>query len=217
MFQTVIFDLDGTLLDTLEDLANAANYVCRQNEWPERSIEECRTFVGDGVLNFVKRVAPEWEKSPLITASATQLFCEYYDKHDAEFTRPYAGMVELLQELKDKGVKLGIYSNKKHSFCQQLADHYFPGLFMHVQGKEQGGALKPDAEGTNRVLEAIEANPATTLFVGDSVVDMETARNANVKSCAVSWGFRSEAELKAANPDFWVATTSDIRKIVLGA
>lgn len=216
MFQTVIFDLDGTLLNTLEDLVNAANYVCQQNQWPQRSSEECRAFLGDGSMQYIRRVAPKWENSPLIVATATQQYCEYYAKHNAECTQPYQGVVALLETLKSRGVKLGIYSNKKHTACLQLAQLYFPGVFIHVQGKENDSATKPELAGTQRVLEAMEANPCTTLLVGDSVVDVETARNAGMKCCAVGWGFHSAADLEAVKPDFMADSPQDIGKIVLG-
>ena len=216
MFQTVIFDLDGTILDTLEDLANAGNKVCQQNGWPEHSMEEFRGFIGHGIHSLVKQVAPDSANRPLLVGTAVHQFCNYYETHKQDRSMPYAGIVELLEQLKEAGITLGVYSNKTHSFCDDLVTYFFPNTFMAVQGKLPDVPIKPDSMGTNQVIEALGADPTTTLFVGDGTVDVETARNAGLSSCVVTWGFRSREELIAAKPDYVVESPSDILKIVLG-
>lgn len=215
MFQTVIFDLDGTLLNTLEDLTNAGNHVCAQNGWPLHSQEAFRHMIGGGLTHLIKQLAPSTVHSPLLLVTAAQNFGSYYDAHDMDCTKPYDGIVELLTALKDAGMNLGAYSNKDHAFTQTLVEHFFPGLFQVVQGKCPGVPTKPNSMGTLQVLSALGADPATTLFVGDSPVDVETAHNANLASCAVTWGFRDEAELATANPQHMAHTPTDILNLVL--
>lgn len=216
MFQSVIFDLDGTLLDTLEDLTNAANDTCRQNGWPEHSQDSIRQLVGNGVPNLVRSLSPSGSHSPLLMIAAVQQFCKHYQDHDTDCSCPYPGVMEMLQQLKAAGVTMGVYSNKKHSFCKELVNHYFPDLFVVAQGKEEGLPLKPSLEGTEHVLKAMGVDSKTTLFVGDSMGDVQTAHNANMASCAVTWGFRDAQQLKESNPTYLVDSTQAIVDIVLG-
>ncbi len=215
MFQTVIFDLDGTLLNTLEDLTNAGNHVCAQNGWPLHTQEQFRHMIGGGLGHLIKQLAPSTVHSPLLLVTAAQQFGTYYDAHDMDCTKPYEGIPQLLGALKEAGVQLGAYSNKDHAFTQTLVEHFVPDLFQVVQGKCPGVPTKPDTTGTFQVLQALGANPETTLFVGDSPVDVETAHNAALTSCAVTWGFRDEAELAAAKPQYMVHTPGDILHLVL--
>ncbi len=217
MIQTVIFDLDGTILNTLEDLTNAGNYVCTQNNWPCHSQEEFRAMIGGGLNHLIKQMAPATVRSPLLMVTAAQNFCAYYDAHDMDCTKPYDGIMDMLTALKAAGIQLGVYSNKNHEFTQVLAQHYFPGLFQVVQGKCADVPAKPHTTGTFQVLEALGADAETTLFVGDSPVDVETAHNAALTACAVTWGFRDAAELALAKPQHMAHTPADITALVLGA
>lgn len=215
MFQTVIFDLDGTILNTLEDLTNASNHTCRQNGWAEHSQESVRRMVGHGITQLIRDMAPQGSHSPLIMISAVHQFCQYYQAHDTDCTCPYEGVMAMLQQLKDAGITMGVYSNKNHSLCLELVEHYFPGLFAYVQGKEEGVPLKPSVEGTQRVLTAMGAKAETTLFVGDSMSDVETAHNAGMDACAVTWGFRDAQQLQQSNPTYLVDTPQAIAEIAL--
>ena len=216
MYQTVIFDLDGTLLNTLEDLADAGNWVCRRNGWPEHSLEEFRAMVGHGLSNLVERFSPEGCRSPLMLVNTLAQFSEYYGQHNMDKTAPYTGMTDLVAELGLRGLKLAVYSNKADDFSRQIVEHYFPGAFALVRGKVRGVPVKPDPTGVRQLLVELEADPARTLFVGDSSVDMETAHNAGLTACGVTWGFRSRESLVAAGADFLADTPEQLTAVILG-
>lgn len=216
MYQTVIFDLDGTLLDTLEDLADAGNWVCRRNGWPEHSLEEFRAMVGHGIPNLVERFSPEGCRSPLLMVNTLAQFSQYYGAHNMDKTLPYAGMEELAAELKKRGVQMAVYSNKADDFSRQIVEHFFPGVFSLVRGKVRGVPVKPDPTGVRQVLAELNADPAATLFVGDSSVDMETAHNAGLPACGVTWGFRSRESLEAAGAEFLADTPEQLAAVILG-
>lgn len=215
MFQTVIFDLDGTILNTLEDLSNAGNAICRQNGWPEHTQTEFRQLVGSGIHNLIEQVAPASVHSPLLVATAVHQFCSNYEAHLTDCSCPYPGVEALLAQCKAAGVTMGVYSNKNDGFCQTLVEKFFPNTFAHVQGKCPGVPVKPDVMGTQQVLQALGADPATTLFVGDSGVDVATAKNAGLSCCAVTWGFRDRDDLEGAT--YIVDSPEEIATIVLGA
>lgn len=216
MYQTGIFDLDGTLLNTLEDLADAGNWVCRRNGWPEHSLEEFRAMVGHGLSNLVERFSPEGCRSPLMLVNTLAQFSEYYGQHNMDKTAPYTGMTDLVAELGRRGLKLAVYSNKADDFSRQIVEHYFPGAFALVRGKVRGVPVKPDPTGVRQLLAELEADPARTLFVGDSSVDMETAHNAGLTACGVTWGFRSRESLVAAGADFLADTPEQLTAVILG-
>ena len=216
MYQTVIFDLDGTLLNTLEDLADAGNWVCRRNGWPEHSLEEFRAMVGHGIPNLVERFSPEGCRSPLLMVNTLAQFSQYYGTHNMDKTLPYAGMEELAAELKKRGVQMAVYSNKADDFSRQIVEHFFPGVFSLVRGKVRGVPVKPDPTGVRQVLAELNADPAATLFVGDSSVDMETAHNAGLPACGVTWGFRSRESLEAAGAEFLADTPEQLAAVILG-
>lgn len=216
MYQTVIFDLDGTLLNTLEDLADAGNWVCRRNGWPEHSLKEFRAMVGHGIPNLVERFSPEGCRSPLLMVNTLAQFSQYYGAHNMDKTLPYAGMEELAAELKKRGVQMAVYSNKADDFSRQIVEHFFPGVFSLVRGKVRGVPVKPDPTGVRQVLAELNADPAATLFVGDSSVDMETAHNAGLPACGVTWGFRSRESLEAAGAEFLADTPEQLAAVILG-
>lgn len=216
MYKTVIFDLDGTLLNTIEDLAGAGNWVCRKNGWPEHSVEEFRKMVGHGIPNLVERFSPENCRSPLMMMSTLSQFSDYYGKHSMDETVPYDGIPELVAELRQRGMKLAVCSNKADEFSQVIVEHYFPGVFQVVLGKKKDIPTKPDPAGVALILRQLEADPASTLYVGDSGVDMETARNAGLPACGVTWGFRSRQELEGFSPRYLTDTVAELRAVILG-
>ena len=214
MIKAVVFDLDGTLLNTIQDLANAANPALRTLGLPEHTTEEFLHFVGDGRRNMVLRMLPEALRADeAMVARASGLFDEHYNAHLRDCTAPYPGIPELLAALKAKGLRLGVVSNKPHEFVTQIIEGYFPGLFDSVAG-QQGGCIKPDPSGVKQVIDAFGLHPDQVLYVGDSAVDIETAQNAGTASCGVLWGFRDEAELEEAGAQYIAAHPQDIATLI---
>ena len=215
MVQTVIFDLDGTLADTIEDLTAAGNWVCRQNGWPEFTTEQFKTMVGHGIPNLVSRFTPADCQSPLLLAHTRALFLDYYGEHNLDKTAPYPGIGEMLSALKEAGVQMAVYSNKADRFSREIVERLFPGIFRLVQGQQRGVPVKPDPTGLRHILKELEADPASALFVGDSSVDILTGHNAGLPACGVTWGFRSRASLLEAGADMLADTAAELEALVL--
>ena len=216
MYRTVIFDLDGTLLDTIGDLAAAANAVCRENGWPEYTVQAVEGMVGHGIPNLVSRFSPAEAQEPQTLERTLAQFNRVYGAHNMELTAPYAGMPELLKKLKAAGVRLAVCSNKADEFSQVIVAHYFPGIFEVIRGNLPGTPVKPDPGVARGILEKLNARPEETLMVGDSDVDIRTARNGGLTSCGVLWGFRGRAELEAEGADCLARTPEELVKAVLG-
>ena len=216
MYQHVIFDLDGTLLNTIEDLADASNWVCRNHGWPTHSVEEYKYFVGNGMTQLVLRFSPpEWH-SPEGLAIILREFMTYYDAHKADKTAAYAGMPEAVARMKEAGVSLAVLSNKADQMAGPVVEHYYPGLFPLVQGALDGVPTKPDPTLLHKLMGRMGATKADTLFVGDSNVDIKTAKNGGLTSCGVLWGFRSRQELEEEGASIIVETPQELVQVVLG-
>ena len=203
MIKTVLFDLDGTLLNTIDDLADAGNWVCTQNGWPTFTVEQFKHMVGNGIPKLVERFSPEDARSQEQLAATLAQFSARYDAHKEDKTAPYAGIPELLDTLRANGIQCAVFSNKADAFCGKIIDHYFgTGRFDAVRGSRPGVPTKPDPAGLYALMEQIHADPAATLFVGDSDVDILTGHNAHLPAMGALWGFRGRAEL-TAEPTPW--------------
>lgn len=194
---TVIFDLDGTLLDTLEDLKNSVNYSMRQCGYPEHTLEEIRTYVGNGILLLMQRSIPGGKEDPQFD-KAFALFKEHYGKHCNDTTKPYDGIMELLHTLQKNNIKMAIVSNKADFAVKELNEIYFKELIPVAIGeKESEGIRKKPAPDT--VMEALKELGSTvenSVYIGDSEVDIQTARNSGMDEILCDWGFRGEQFLK---------------------
>lgn len=198
MKRLVIFDLDGTLLNTIEDLGEAANYALEKTGYPTHSIASYPYFVGNGVSKLLQRVLPEDARTEENVNELRKYFIEYYEVHNTDNTKPYPGITELLEQLQDDGVKLAVASNKYDSAVKKLITHYFPQIkWAALEGQKEGVPVKPDPSIVFEILSKCPTKKSDVLYIGDSGVDMETARRACVTSCGVTWGFRPISELMA--------------------
>ena len=215
-FHAVIFDLDGTLLNTLDDLADSCNFVLARKGLPTFPVEQYRGFVGNGAAILMKRIHPKGTSQDELDDSLAQ-FTAYYSAHKDVKTAPYPGIPGLLQGLKAAGLRLCVLSNKPHEISVQIVRQYFgDGTFDIIMGKSPGYPVKPDPASCWLLLSELGLDRSEVLYVGDSNVDMQTARNAGLTKCGVCWGFRSEAELKAEGADYLAHTSDDIYKIATG-
>ena len=215
MYTHVIFDLDGTLLNTIDDLADAGNHVCASHGWPTHTVDEFKRMVGNGIPNLVARFTPDGLGEDEL-AGALAEFSSYYDQHKEDKTAPYPGILELLTELKRQGVHLAVLSNKAHALAGPVVEHYFPGVFEYVQGALPNAPLKPDPTLLRAMMEKVGAKPETTLFVGDSDVDVRTGKNGGLTVCGVLWGFRDRPELESAGADRIISSPDQLAAVVTG-
>lgn len=189
-YELIIFDMDGTILDTLEDLKNCTNHALRLHNMEERSLEEIRNFVGNGIRRLLEQaVAPGTSNDKLDTIQKD--FRKYYDIHCTDFTKPYDGIIELIRELKNRGYKTAVVSNKVHEAVLDLCEQYFPGLFDLAIGEKSNVARKPAPDMVHSALEHFMVAKENAVYIGDSDVDVATARNSKLDMIAVDWGFRS--------------------------
>ena len=201
MKKLVIFDLDGTLLDTIADLAMATNHALNQLGYPTHAEETIRTFVGNGVNKLLERALPEEERTEENVVRMRTHFVPYYDAHNADLSRPYPGIVALLEELQARGLMIAVASNKYQEATLKLVKHYFPTIgFVEILGQREGIAVKPDPTIVSDILKKADVSKEETLYVGDSGVDMQTALNAGVDAVGVTWGFRPRTELEGFHP-----------------
>ena len=214
MYRTLIFDLDGTLLDTIGDLAAAGNHVCREYGWPERSAEAFKAMVGHGMINLMTQFSPPEARSDAQIAETLRRFNAYYAAHSMDTTKPFPGVPELLARLKADGAQMAVYSNKADEFTTVLMERFFPGAFAWVQGKKPGIPTKPDPTGLNGILAALGAERSATLYVGDSATDIRTGHNAGLTVCAVTWGYRPRASLEAAEPEAIVDSAAELEMVI---
>ena len=211
----VIFDLDGTLLNTIDDLTDAGNHVCAARGWPVHTADQFKLMVGNGIPKLVERFSPPGTDKETLAAALAE-FSAYYAAHSEDRTAPYPGVPEILAALKEAGVRLAVLSNKADAIAGPLVERYFPGVFEAVQGALPGVPAKPNPTLLRKLMARLGASPESTLFVGDSNVDVKTGKNGGLRVCGVLWGFRDRAELESAGADRFASTAEELRQIILG-
>lgn len=216
MKQLAIFDLDGTLLNTIKDLGEAANYALDRNGFHTHSIASYPYFVGNGVRRLIERVLPEdARKKPAVIDSMLKDFKEYYNDNNTKLTKPYDGINELLQQLQEMGVKLAVASNKYQLATDKIINHFFPDIeWIAIEGQKEDIPIKPDPSIIFMILATAKIAKQDTIYIGDSGLDMEAARRACIDSVGVTWGFRPVKELKEYHANIIINKPQDIIPII---
>jgi phosphoglycolate phosphatase len=215
MKSLLIFDLDGTLLDTVADLAASTNYALNLCGFPTHETAAYRFFVGNGINKLFERVLPQGEKTQENILLIRQHFLEYYGTHNTELTEPYPGISDLLQSLQKLGIQLAVASNKYQQGTEDLIQNFFPEIeFVAVFGQRENIPVKPDPTIVSDILAIAKVEKANVLYIGDSGVDMQTAQNAGIDAAGVTWGFRSRAEMEQFLPKYFVDNPVEILDIL---
>lgn len=213
--RAVIFDLDGTLLNTLDDLAGAVNHALALHGYPTRTLDEVRRFVGNGIANLIHRALPDGvdaEREAAVLAD----FRTYYAAHDLDATAPYAGVREMLCALHEAGIPMAVVSNKIESAVETLRQHFFADTIAVAIGDHPSRPRKPAPDGTYAALARLGVSADEAIFVGDSEVDVDTARNADMRLLAVTWGFRDVDTLRARGATQFADTPAEAARYLLG-
>lgn len=215
MYKLAVFDMDGTILDTLEDLKDSVNYALSECGYPQRTYDEVRRFVGNGIRKLIERAVPEGVSVSDIDR-VHEVFTGHYKVHCADKTKAYDGIKPLLEQLRANGVKTAVVSNKADYGVQELCKEYFDGLFDYAVGEREGIRRKPAPDSVNEALRVLEIPKNEAVYIGDSDVDYETAVNAGLPCISVLWGFRDEEFLRSKGASLFVREPSEILNIVLG-
>lgn len=211
--KTIMFDLDGTVLDTLPDLVLSANYALKKLGFPQQTTEQVRMAIGHGIRNLLKGLMSCEDENLL--EECRSIFQEYYNKNKALTTKPYEGIIELLKALKDNGNRIFLVSNKYDGATQELVSHFFGDIFDGVYGSRENVLPKPDKAMFDFVCEECNIDKESVIYIGDSEVDCEFAKNCNMDFIGVSWGFRRKEELKISGAEVIVDTVDELRNILL--
>ncbi len=208
-FETYVFDLDGTLLETLNDLAASTNYALRTCQMPEHSVEEVRMFVGNGVKKLMERAVPDGKENPMFE-KVLSLFRSHYLEHNLDTTQPYNGIRELLSELNKRGKKLAIVSNKFDAATKDLAKHFFADTIEVAIGERENIRKKPAPDTVLEALRQLGASKSGAVYIGDSDVDIMTAKNSGLPCASVLWGFRDKDFLIRHGATFFAEKPEDL-------
>lgn len=208
-YKTYIFDLDGTLLDTLNDLHASCNYALRTHGMPERSLEEVRQFVGNGVKKLMERAIPDGLENPLFE-DTLQTFRQHYLLHNLDTTLPYPGIMEMLQQLKAQGKRIAVVSNKFYAATQDLCKHFFGDTIQVAIGEREDIKKKPAPDTVLEALRQLQVTRQDAVYVGDSEVDVETARNSGIPCISVLWGFRNKSFLLSHGATTFIETPNEL-------
>ena len=211
-----IFDLDGTLLNTIADLATATNQALDACGFPTHPIEAYPFFVGNGINKLFERALPAEARTEENVLHIRAHFLPYYDEHNADLSRPYPGIPQLLENLQAAGIQVAVASNKYHRATEKLIRHYFPTIrFAAILGQREGVPIKPHPQIVEDILALVPVSKEEVIYIGDSGVDMQTALNAGVESIGVTWGFRPREELLQYSPTHLADTAEEIENIIL--
>lgn len=214
-YDIAIFDMDGTILDTLEDLKDSLNYALRACGFPERTLSEVKNFVGNGIVKLIERAVPcdagKTEKNEV-----RNIFNDYYSVHFADKTKPYDGITEMIKKIRNNHILTAVVSNKPDYGVQALCTQFFDGLFDYSTGMREGIEKKPHPASVNSILKKYGITADRAVYIGDSDVDIQTAQNAGTDCIIVDWGFRDRAELIAAGADTIVSSARDLYNLICG-
>ncbi len=211
-YNTYIFDLDGTILDTLLDLANAVNFAMRSKGFPERTVDEVRSFIGNGIKVLIKRAVPRGTSEDDY-AETLEIFTKNYLEHIADYTKPYDGIMDVINELKEKGCKTAVVSNKAHFAAQAVVKDFFGDIFDAVVGKMDEFPSKPEPDSLLYIIKTLGAEKEKCIYIGDSDVDVLTAHNAGLECIGVTWGNRDEDVLLQSGAEYIAHKPEDIIRI----
>ncbi len=214
-YKVAVFDMDGTILNTLDDMTVACNYTLDKMNMPKRTMDEIRMFVGNGIPKLVERIAPAGTDEATLK-KMLDIFMEFYSAHSMDKTGPYAGVPELLKKLKDNGIKLACVSNKADAAMRKLCDEFFNGLFDDAEGERAGVNKKPSPDMVWAALDKMGAQKKDAVYIGDSNVDYETAVNSGLDCISVSWGFRTRKFLEDLGSKCIADTPGEVFDIIMG-
>ena len=215
MPKLIIFDLDGTLLDTIEDLSNSVNHALKAFNFPAHPVEAYRFFVGNGVNKLLERALPEDKRNADFISMVKHEFIKHYFVHAEEFTKPYPGVAELISQLAAEGYQLAVASNKVHDATVQLVNRFFPTIhFTAVFGQRDGFPTKPNPGILEEIIKIAGVDKSEVLYVGDSGVDVATAINAKVVFTGVLWGFRPQKELEELGAVSFVKSAEELYSLI---
>lgn len=216
MKKLVIFDLDGTLINTIADLGMSTNYALQQLGYPTHDIESYKFKVGNGINNLFRRALPEGEKTDENVLRVRREFIPYYNAHNTDLSRPYPGMTELLKELQAQGILMAVASNKYQEATSKIIAELLPSIqFAAVLGQRDGVNIKPDPQIVYDILAVTEIKKEDVIYIGDSGVDMQTGLNAGVETCGVTWGFRPRTELEPFHPQHIVDNVTELKQLII--
>ena len=215
MIKLVIFDLDGTLLNTIADLAASTNYALKQLGYPTHPTDDYLYMVGNGINKLFERALPEDKKTEEEILRMRQLFVKHYEEHIHNLSKPYEGILTLLETLQERNIAMAVASNKYQAGVEKLVNHFFSNIkFVATLGQRTDIPVKPNPQIVYDILNKIKVDNSEVLYVGDTNVDMQTAKNANLIVCGVSWGMRPVEELQAFKPTYIIDKPSEIINII---
>jgi len=213
-YEVVIFDLDGTILNTLDDLADSLNVILAKNNFPTHTKEEVRMFVGNGIHKLIERALPSGTDLETQNRIYNE-YSEYYGQHSQDKTKPYEGIPELFKELHNLGIKVAVNTNKNEDISKVVCKKYFDGLVDMVAGGREDTPIKPDPSGVNRILSELKIKDRAALYVGDSDVDIMTGKNSGLDVASVCWGFRGEEFLREHGAKSIFDSVEKLKKYIL--